>query len=225
VSDASFLGALQLSDSALPIGRFVHSHGLESWLADRDRVDPTTCAEWVKTVVSSSAAPLDVVATVHAHRADTISSLVNADHWLTARKLSPGARDASQTCGRKLAALGLAGDDELNVAFAREVQANASPGNLAVVEGALARALGLTERQTALMVLRGLAAAILSAAVRLGALPPSRAQLILAELHPTLQAGADTAVSTELSDAHASAIELDCHLLLHSGSTSKLFAT
>ena len=31
----SFFGALQLADPGLPIGRFVHSHGLESWLADR----------------------------------------------------------------------------------------------------------------------------------------------------------------------------------------------
>ena len=46
-------------------------------------------------------------------------------------------------------------------------------GNLAVIEGTLARALGVPVRDAVLTALRSGAAALLSAAVRLGAISPT----------------------------------------------------
>jgi urease accessory protein len=72
--DAGFLAALQLADSALPIGRFVHSHGLEAWLRTHPDATPETLAELVEAFVSESVATLDGVVLAHAHRAASIEA-------------------------------------------------------------------------------------------------------------------------------------------------------
>jgi urease accessory protein len=225
--DAGFLAALQLADSALPIGRFVHSHGLEAWLRTHPDATPETLAELVEAFVSESVATLDGVVLAHAHRAASIATLAELDEILTARKLSPSSRDASRACGRQLARLagGLAGRDVLVAGFAELVARRDTDGNLAVVEGSLARALDLAERDAVLVELRSSAAGLLSAALRLGALSPARAQLMLAKLGPALTRAADTAVSRGLDQLSATAPGLELAALAHARSDARMFVT
>lgn len=224
---AAFLAALQLADSALPIGRFVHSHGIEAWLRDRDRVAPETLADLVRAAVCESIAPLDGAVLAHAHRADSSEALLELDERLTARKLTLSSRNASQTCGRQLATLAtqLVADDVLVAKVARAVNGHQTDGNLAVVEGTLARACGLSEREAVLVELRGTAAALLSAAIRLGAISPVRAQVILARLAPSLTEAAHRALALELDQLSASTPELELAALAHARADARLFAT
>src|SRR5438132_5767538 len=101
----ALLAAVQLADSALPIGRFVHSHGLEAWLRDHPGASDAALAELVEAVVCEGVAPLDGAVVAHAHRARSVEQLTFLDQTLTARKLSPSSRSASHACGRKLAAI------------------------------------------------------------------------------------------------------------------------
>ena len=185
----ALLAALQLGDGALPVGRFVHSYGLESWLAAHPDADEDELAALVEAVVTEAVAPLDGVAVAHAHRAPDAAALAALDAAVTARKLTEPARAASEACGRRLAALAseLTGDP-LVAAHAAAVRAGTSAGNLAVVEGTLARALGVPLAHAVLLELRGAAAGLLSAAVRLGRLSPVRAQVRLLGLAPALAA-------------------------------------
>ena len=53
------LGALALGDSALPIGRFVHSGGLEAWLGEQPNVGSERLRELIRAMICEGAAPLD----------------------------------------------------------------------------------------------------------------------------------------------------------------------
>lgn len=223
----SLLAALQLADGALPIGRFVHSHGLEEWLRERGDAAPGELAELVQAAVCQSVAPLDGAVLAHAQRATSIAELSGLDDCLSARKLTPSARHASQTCGRQLAALApqLAPSSELVAELSERVRAGETDGNLAVVQGALARALGISALDAVLVELRSAAAGLLSAAVRLGALSPVRAQVILAELAPALAAAAQSALELGLDELSATAPELELAALAHARADARMFAT
>jgi len=224
---APFLSALQLADSALPIGRFVHSYGLEAWLRDHDRPSNVTLAELVESAVCEGVAPLDGAIVAHAHRSDSIEQLVMLDRHLSARKLTPSSRRSSQTCGRKLAALApaLARGDQLVRELAAVAQRREIDGNLAIVEGALARALGLSPLDAVSIELRSSAAALLSAAVRLGATSPTTAQIVLAELTGALGSAAERALTIGLHELSSTVPELELYALSHARANGRLFST
>jgi urease accessory protein len=221
------LAALQLADSALPIGRFVHSHGLEAWLRDHPEAPESALAELVEAVVCEGVAPLDGVVAAHAHRATCVQELVLLDRRLTARKLTPSSRLASHACGRKLAAIAprLAPGDVLITELAALVERRETDGNLAVVGGTLARAMGLTTLDATALELRSSAASLLSAAVRLGSLSPTGAQTILAQLTPVLAAAAEAAATLGLDEMRSTIPELEMYALVHMRAEGRLFST
>jgi len=223
---ASFLAALQLADPSLPIGRFVHSHGLEAWLDASPHASEAAIEAVVRSFVTEGAAPLDGAFLARAHAAATAADLRDLDRDLTTRKAAPPARIASTACGRRLARIApsLAADAAL-AAYCEDVRAERSDGNLAVVEGALARALGIGVLEAVLLELRGAAAGLLSAAVRVGRLGPLRAQVLLVRLGPDLAAAAEAAIMLDPGAAHSTAPALEIAALAHGRREARLFAT
>jgi urease accessory protein len=222
----ALLAALQLGDSGLPIGRFVHSHGVEAWLASRPAAREDELAELVETVVTESIGPLDGALIAHAHRAPDVDELARLDRALTARKLTPPSRRASRSCGRQLAALApRLTDDTLAIAFAARVREGRSDGNLAVVEGTLARAMGVAAADAILLELRGAAAGLLSAAVRLGRIDPLRAQAVLHAMSPALARSGRDALAATLDDLRTTSPELEIHALSHRRRDARMFTT
>ena len=132
-----------------------------------------------------------------------MGGLHRVDVALTARKLNEPARSASCLCGRQLALLaGRLGLGEVVERLSVEIEAGAQPGNLAVVEGAVGAGMGIAREETVLIAVRGHAAAMLSAAVRLGRLGTTRSQALLFELGPDLEDCAWVAMGVRL-DEHA----------------------
>jgi urease accessory protein len=221
------LGALALGDSALPIGRFVHSGGLEAWLGEQPDVGSERLRELIRVLTCEGAAPLDAAVLAHAHRAHTLDRLTELDRLLTARKLTPASRRVSHGCGRQLAALAyqLVPADTLVEEVSCAVRDRLTDGNLAVIEGTLARALGVPVRDAVLTSLRSGAAALLSAAVRLGAISPSGAQTVLIQLSKSLADAAAVSVALDLHELSSTVPEMEIHATRHLRSNTKTFAT
>lgn len=224
-----FLSALQIADSALPIGRYVHSSGLEALLADDPDATEGDIAELVESFALHTVGPLDGVVVAEAHRAAAradVESLVALDHLVTLYKLTPASRIVSTSCGQQLAALApTLVDAEPVGALSRLVASGITPGNLAVVEGTLAQALGIGCAEAVLIELRGSAASLLSAAVRLGRLSALRAPSVLRSTEPVLLEAAETALRLTSDSVRSWTPEFDVHALRHRRAEVRLFTT
>ena len=222
----SFLSALQLADSALPSGRFAHSAGLEALVGESGPPSENDLSEFVASHVCDAVAPLDGVVVAHAARARSLEALLSLDVCVGARKLTPGARLASTRCGRQLArTTDVLTDDALANELADAVRQRATGGHLAVVEGTLARAVGLNAEEAVLVALRGAASSALSAALRLGAISAHSAQRLLYQLHPSIVRACERALETSLADLHSSAPELEVLALAHPRGDARSFTT
>ncbi len=229
MDERGFLGALQLADGTLPIGRFSHSYGLEAWLEANPEAGPLELRALVEHALACSVATLDAAAVALAHtaaeRAD-VEELGRIDAALTARKLSEPARRASALCGGRLAVLARELDaGEVAAQVADRIASGTWAGNLAVVEGAVGAGLGVGREATVLIALRGHTAALLSAAVRLGRLGTVRAQVLLRDLTPDLERCARTAQSIGREQLRSTIPELDIQAARHRDRDARLFMT
>jgi len=225
-SEGVSLSALQLADSALPVGRFVHSQGLEAWFDAHPDAGEAQLAALLSATLSESIAPLDGAAVVHAHGATALAALVRLDREVSARKLSSGARQASHACGRQLLALAIElRSDPLVGALLARVRAGDTDGNAAVAMGAVSRSHGLPVADAVLIELRGIVSAQLGVAVRLGRLPALRAQIVLHRLGPAIACASNAALDVTPDAMWSSAPELEIAALNHTRLHARFFRT
>ncbi|WP_328306827.1 urease accessory protein UreF [Actinomycetospora sp. NBC_00405] len=223
--DHAALSWLQLQDSALPSGRFVHSYGLEAWLAAFPAAGEAEVATLAGRFVAGSVATLDAVVLAHTADADH-TELVRLDRLLLSYKTAASARSSSQTGGQRLARLAIDAFDGLDASpYLAEVAAGAVPGNLAVVEGHVHAELGVPVRNAVLGHLRAAYAGFLSAGVRLGRLGPVAVQRLVHRHRAALSELAGLAASRSLDDLGSSVPELDLYAMTHETRTARLFAT
>ncbi|MDG4898649.1 urease accessory UreF family protein [Mesorhizobium sp. WSM4976] len=226
-TDASFLTALQLADTSLPIGRYVHSSGLEGILEELPK-SSAQIIEVVKAVLLHGSGRCDAVAAAHAHRMfseASIDQLHDVDECLLATKLSVPARNASTSCGRQLAKLALqVWPHEALDPFCREVLLRGA-GNLAVVAAAVSASRGIGIEHTVLAELRGTASSLFSAAVRLGRMGSAEAQVYLHQCVPIIAQAAEEALLLDLDDMSSTTLELEIAMLQFQRNPLRLFAT
>ncbi|KAH6893230.1 hypothetical protein B0T10DRAFT_481781 [Thelonectria olida] len=180
---------LLLSDSALPLGSFAFSSGLESYLSHNGR--SATFAAFLPASLSSFAATtLPFVLAAH-RRPDDLAAL---DDQLDAAIICTVGRRASVAQGRAL--LGIwersfrasqpGVDERVLREFAtllREESKNEVPlvsAHLAPLFGAICSIVGLGLRQTAYVFMLSHVKALISAAVRASVFGPYQAQKVLA---------------------------------------------
>ncbi|SDF64034.1 urease accessory protein [Blastococcus aurantiacus] len=220
------LAWLQLHDSAFPSGRFVHSNGLEAWLAAHPAAGAEVIAAVIEAHLRHNVGTLDAVCVAHAYRAGSTADLVRLDRLVRAHKLSAAARTASESCGRQLAlaarrTLAPLDHDE----FLGLVAAGETPGNLAVVEGVVHRGLSIGLARAVLGHLRSAYSGMLSAGVRLGRIGPLETQRRLFAGAPLLVELAGAAVETPIDGISAVTPELDVYAMRHETTAARLFST
>jgi urease accessory protein len=100
---------LQIADSALPIGGYTHSWGLEGAIARGLVHDPESLERWTGRWLRTSLGPLEgvlVASGCRAARAGTPAELSALNRLAEASILPPSIRRASREMGEQLLALG-----------------------------------------------------------------------------------------------------------------------
>jgi len=194
---------LQFGDSVFPIGGFAFSGGLESAIQKRVVTDADTLHAFARTAVEQAALG-DGIALVWAHRAaaaEDVAELVRIDERVYARKLSGETRAMSVRMGKKFAEMGA---EVTGMPFLRtwreRIDAGDTPGCYPVALAVNFAVQGLSAREAFVVHQYGVAAMILSAALRLMKISHVDTQRMLYRLTADADAAYETAAAARLAD-------------------------
>jgi len=192
--------ALLLADARLPDGSHAHSGGMEQATDDGVVTGLATLTPFLQGRLDSAGR----LAAFVAARACTLDpcTWADLDAEVTARVVAPALRATSRRQGRALLRTGMALVPAAGLAVVSE-SAPEGP-HLAVVQGALARAAGLTPAEAALIAAYGTVVVAASAALRLLGLDPVSVTAALAALAPEI----DRLTSEAAADAQGPARHL-----------------
>ncbi len=204
------LHLLQLGDSALPIGGYSHSWGLEAAI-ERGRVrDAVGLEAWTRLYLREVLGPLDAVVVGAVVRSSTC--MATANQLLRASIAPPTLRLASRDMGEQL--LSLAATWEWGSEVVADIRAcGATPCQHAVAFGALAAAAGASACDAVTLFLHQAALGVISAGVRGVPIGHTHGQQILARLHNDIAYLAEKLYDRPLETAGSNcpAYEILCH--------------
>jgi len=200
---ASLARMLQFGDSMFPVGAFAFSGGLESAVQKRVVTDAATLEAFARTAVEQAATG-DGIALVWAHRAaeaGDVDELVRIDERVYARKLSSETRTMSVRMGKKFAEMGAeVTGTPLLAAWRERIDRGATPGCYPVALAVNFAAQGLPARDAFVVHQYGVAAMILSAALRLMKIGHVDTQRMLYRLNADSDAAYELAARARLAD-------------------------
>jgi urease accessory protein len=188
-TSSGLLIALQHADSQFPSGGFAFSQGLEATSQLVDRLGAFSFAGFLETQIRHRWAEADRVALVRAHRCgDDLDAVARLDAEVEASTLAEGLRAGSRRNGMALltthARIGTTGAD----AYRAMIRDRAALGHLPAVQGMLWRSLGLDEKTAIAISGYQAAAALATAAIRLGLIGAIEAQRHVAAMLPVIDA-------------------------------------
>jgi len=213
------LRLLQIGDSALPIGGYSHSWGLEAAI-DRGLVrDPSGLEQWVRSWLRYAAGPLEGVLVAVVCRAaaqQDWTGVLTANQVAAVSLAPPTLRQASGQMGEHLLALAEAWPWAAEAVATLRQAALASPEppwQHAVVFAFLAAAAGSEPAEAVLVYLHQATLGVIGAGVRAIPIGHTHGKEILARLHEDVQALANELVDRELETAGSfcPAYEILCH--------------
>ena len=217
---------LQFGDSALPIGAFSFSGGLESAVAEGWVVDAERLEEFVRTARRQGALG-DGVALLAAHRAATdgdLATVLDADAAVYERKLNDEAREASVRMGRKLGEVAVPlTDSALASKWLDAVQGRETPGTFPVGLGVVFAAMGADESSAFAVHQYGISSAITGAALRILRVDHSQTQTILYRVNADIDDEYLDASRRDIEEMSSFAPQIDVLSALHVRAHVRLF--
>jgi urease accessory protein len=214
------LPLLQLGDSALPIGGYSHSWGLEAAIDDGQVHDPASLETWVRLWLRHGIGPLDgvlVAASCGSAQQKSWSALAWLNTLLWAGSAPTTLRHASRDLGEQLLGLAAAWPRaEASVMRMRAAMAEISETGQwhhAIVFGTLAAAAGARPVDAVAVYLHQAALGCIGAGVRAIPIGHTHGQQILARLHDEIGALAEdfAAREPETAGSFSAAYEVFCH--------------
>lgn len=212
------LHLLQFGDSALPVGGFSFSNGLESAIQQNLVHDPGTLREFVLNVMRQTATG-DGVALLCAHRAANmrdVPTLMLIDRATFQRKLNEETRLMTVRMGRKLCELSdaIIGDD-LNRNWLGRIKRAETAGTHPVSLAIALAVLGLEGRDAFGVQQYGVATTILGAALRLMRVSFVDTQKILLDVTAGVAAAYDEVADATVDDMASFAPMTDILAAVH----------
>lgn len=223
VNSTSWLHHAQILDSALPIGAFSHSFGVESLVAQDKIRGANDLQAFLLTALhgawsTSDALEVKGVYTLNEARAWELDALLHAS------RVSRETRDGMLKMGRQGLKLGKAIYPHLVWAPLEDaVRSGACPGSWPVVYGFWTRELGIDLDRAATGYLYGCCAATLNGAVRLSIVGQTAAQSLLAALAPSIEKAWQNASKRDPFDFSSSLPVLEVAQIQHEWLDYRLF--
>ncbi len=220
------LRALQFGDSVFPVGGFAFSAGLETAIAERVVTDAESLSAYTRTALQLAMRG-DGVGLIWAHRAaqaEDLRQLAQIDAQVYARKLSSETRTMSVRMGKKFTELSAEIlQAPLLQSWREQITSGATPGCYPVALGINFAVQGLSARDAFAVHQYGVAAMILSAALRLMRIGHVETQQMLFAFSAGADADYEAAAAMPLSGMAGFAPMTEILAAAHVKATVRLF--
>ena len=220
----SLLGAMQYADSFFPSGSIAFSWGLETLRTDGEIASARQVAQFLEGQLVHRWASFDAPVLVAAMRSEgELDRLAKLDDLVEAMTLARELREGSRRAGASLlkvhAGLGTAGAAE----YRQRIAQGRGRGHLAVAQGLLWNATGLSQDTGRAVSAHTLCTGIVGAALRMGLIGHLDAQKIMLHVRPLLVELLRLPVQ-ELGELHAYTPHAEIAAMRHEVQDSRLFA-
>lgn len=213
-SEAMLADHLKLSQwvsPAFPTSAYAYSHGLETEIAEGRVRDAGAVSEWIAAVLAAGAGRSDLIVMLATRRGVDAGAMADLSRALA------GSRERLEETEAQGAALA---QTLFELGYADGV---ARPYPVAL--GLAARDLCLPDTRFAALVLQGIAANLISAAVRFVPLGQSTGQRVLADLQPVILRVAQEATAASLDDLGMAVFGADLAAMEHETQEVRIFRT
>jgi urease accessory protein len=224
---AHFLALLQLCDTALPIGAYAFSNGLETYTQQGLISEVTALQEWLEATLHHAVHGSHLLPIALAYRATAAgdwAQLERLDQHLTAMKHARQLREASVKTGQGLLRLAVQVWPGPSVERLHALcQQHRVVGHQALVLGVIGCQLGYEERIIVEAAGYQWLSGMISAALRLLPIGQLAGQRLLAALLPHLPVIADNIRQQGWDDLSSAAPDCDIRAMQHETLYSRLF--
>jgi len=223
-NNATLLALLQVSDSALPIGAYSHSYGLETWVQEGVLQNANDVSAAVLVLLRHSVAPQQGMACAIARQCavnNDLSRFADLNQILSASNWVKETKQASLQMGSRLARLAR----EIGWFDNEDVDFSQCKHDLhhAAVYGWLSALLQIEELDSIAAYLYGCCASMTSACLRLVPLGHTESQKLLAGLHSEINILAQTCLGKSEAEMHSFAPMNERACVEHESLYSRLF--